>query len=72
MIHTGHHAVLGREDEVDTWLGCNEYRIFVGNRLVKCPLAKTRLRWQDNIKMDLRKEVVRKQLRTASSGWRYC
>jgi hypothetical protein len=32
----------------------NAYRILVGKSEVKIPLEKPRLRWVDNIKMDLR------------------
>jgi hypothetical protein len=49
----------------------NAYRMLVGKTLRKCPLGRPRRRWEDNIKMDLGREVVRRVsewswLRTAS------
>jgi hypothetical protein len=34
--------------------GRNDYRVLVGRTEGKRPLGRPRLRWEDNIKMDLR------------------
>jgi hypothetical protein len=34
----------------------NAYRILVGNPEGKSPLGRTRRRWMDNIKMDLKRD----------------
>jgi hypothetical protein len=36
------------------WKGRNAYRILVGKPERKIPLERTRRRWEDGIKMDLR------------------
>jgi hypothetical protein len=46
MRWAGHVALMGETR--------NAYRILVGNPEGKRPLGKTRRRWVDNIKMDLR------------------
>jgi hypothetical protein len=46
MRLTGHIARMGEKE--------NAYRIFVGKPEGKGPLGRTRCRWVDNIKMDLR------------------
>ena len=45
MRWTGHVACMGEEKEV--------YRILVGKREGKISLGRPRLRWMDNIRMDL-------------------
>jgi hypothetical protein len=35
----------------------NAYRILMGKPVGKRPLGRTRLRWVDNIKMDLRRKI---------------
>jgi hypothetical protein len=47
MRWAGHVARMGEKR--------NAYRILVGNSEGKRPLGKSRRRWVDNIKMDLRK-----------------
>jgi hypothetical protein len=40
-----------------TWEKRNLYRVFAGRPAAKFPLGNFRLRWDDNIKMDL-KQIV--------------
>ena len=47
MRWAGHVARMGQERGV--------YRVLVGKPEGKIPLGRPRLRWEDNIKMDLRK-----------------
>jgi hypothetical protein len=47
MMWAGHVAGMGEERNV--------YRVLVGKPVGKRPLARPRRRWEDRIKMDLRK-----------------
>jgi hypothetical protein len=45
------------------WEGRGVYRIFVGRPEGKRPLRRTRRRWEDNIKIDLR------EIRIDEASW---
>jgi hypothetical protein len=68
MRWAGHVACMGKERGV--------YRVLVGRTECKRPLGRPRRRWEDNIKMDLRKIEIeganRIQLPQDMAQWRAC